>query len=185
MSPAKRSARILVVDDEQDIRESFCGILEAEGYRTQGASSLSEGRHAAAQFAPQLVLLDLGLPDGNGIELLEELRSERPELSVVVITAETKVEVAVKAMRLGATDYLEKPIGLDRLLTTARLCLESGELRAENRQLREQALSRFQLIGNSEPMQTLRQQIERVADNEIPVLVTGENGTGKEQIARR
>ncbi|PIE22185.1 MAG: Fis family transcriptional regulator [Planctomycetota bacterium] len=179
-------ARILVVEDEPDIRESFCAILESEGLRTQGAGSLTEARLALDSFRPALVLLDLGLPDGTGLELLREIKSgDRANATeVVVITAETKIEVAVTAMREDAFDYLEKPIGLDRLLTTTRNCLERLALEQSNRNLREQAIERWSLIGESPAMCELRRQMERVAAAEIPVLITGENGTGKELVAR-
>ena len=180
-----RSARILVVEDENDIRESFCAILESDGCSTQGAGTIREARHACETFKPELVLLDLGLPDGSGLDLLGELREEQPGLTIVVITAETRIETAVQAMKLGATDYLEKPIGLDRLRTTVRLCLEQLELRDENRTLREQALARYEILGHSGAIEELLAKVERVADADIPVLVTGENGTGKELIARQ
>lgn len=182
---ARETPRILVVEDERDIRESFCAILEAEGFRVQGAASLKEARDSIEKLQPSLALLDLGLPDGNGLELIPVLRALDTEPAIVVVTAETKIETAVEAMKAGATDYLEKPIGLDRLLTTARLCLERRELVEENRELRGQAFDRWQIVGRSEPILALLGKLDRVADSDIPVLISGENGTGKELIARQ
>ncbi|MAE76926.1 MAG: Fis family transcriptional regulator [Planctomycetes bacterium] len=176
--------RILVIEDEADIRDGFTAILEAEGYDARGAGSLSEGRHTLATFNPNLVLLDLGLPDGNGLDLLHELAEAERQPAVVVITAEAKVETAVEAMKGGAADYLEKPVGLDRLLTTVRLTLQHRGLVDENKNLREQALARWRILGASEQMRDLMHKVERVAEADIPVLITGENGTGKELIAR-
>ena len=177
--------RILVIEDEEDIRESFIGILEAEEYEVRGAGSIREGKASLASYRPHLLLLDLGLPDGSGLEVLNVVKESYPRCSVLVITAETKVETAVQAMRLGAHDYLEKPIGLDRLLTTVRLCLERQGLQAENLQLRQQALARHEILGKSEKILQLLDEIERVANADLPILITGENGTGKELVAQR
>ncbi len=179
-------ARILVVEDETDIRETYVSILEAEGFRVRGAGSLSEARLALETQNPHLVLLDLGLPDGNGLDLLEEIASAGgtgPD--VVVVTAETRVSHAVEAMRKGARDYLEKPIGLDRLTTTVRLCLERLDLKEANRELRAQALDRWTMVGESDALRTLEDKIRKLADADLPILITGENGTGKEVVARR
>ncbi|MEZ5990180.1 MAG: sigma-54 dependent transcriptional regulator [Planctomycetota bacterium] len=178
-------ARILVVEDEPDIREGFVGILESAGFACQGASTLREARAALPGFRPDLVLLDLGLPDGSGMDLLDGVAADLPGASVVVITAESRVDRAVQAMKKGARDYLEKPIGLDRLLTTVRLTLEERGLRAENRNLRAQALGGAEILGRSPAIEALRDEIERLADAELPILVTGENGTGKELVARQ
>lgn len=182
---AREASRILVVEDERDIRESFCAILEAEGFRVHGAANLAEARSAASSFLPGLALLDIGLPDGNGLELIPSLLELDPAPAVVVVTAETKIETAVQAMKAGATDYLEKPIGLDRLLTTARLCLERRELTRENRALRKQAFDHWDIVGRSPAIEALLERLDRVADSDIPVLISGENGTGKELIARQ
>ncbi len=179
------TGRILVVEDEPDIRETYAAILEAHGHRVRQAGSLSEARLALSTVDPELVLLDLGLPDGDGRELLEELAAKGRPPGVVVVTAETRVQPAVEAMRAGAMDYLEKPIGLDRLVTTVAQCLERLDLKAQNRRLREQALRRWRLIGRTEAVQRLEDRIARLADAELPVLITGEHGTGKELVARR
>ncbi len=177
--------RILVVEDEADIRESFCAILEAEGFRVSGATSLREARDTIVKLKPSLALLDVGLPDGNGLDLIPQLQALDPAPAIVIVTAETKVETAVQAMKAGATDYLEKPIGLDRLLTTARLCLERRALVEENRELRLQASDRWRVLGTSDAIRSLLDKLDRVADSDIPVLIRGENGTGKELIARQ
>jgi two-component system nitrogen regulation response regulator NtrX len=118
------------------------------------------------------------------LDLLHELAEAERQPAVVVITAEAKVETAVEAMKGGAADYLEKPVGLDRLLTTVRLTLQHRGLVDENKNLREQALARWRILGASEQMRDLMHKVERVAEADIPVLITGENGTGKELIAR-
>ena len=177
-------SRILVIEDEPDIREGFTGILEANGFSCQGAGSLREGRAALDSFCPDLLLLDLGLPDGRGLDLIPEIRRAGSELPIVVITAETTVATAVKAMKEWARDYLEKPIGMDRLLTTVRLALEEKELREQNKNLRHQAAEQYAILGESPAIQRLRDEIARLADTDLPILVTGENGTGKELVAR-
>ncbi len=176
--------RILVIEDEPDIREGFTGILEAHGFSCQGAGSLREGRAALESFQPELLLLDLGLPDGHGLDLIREIRKAGSHLPILVITAETTVATAVQAMKEGARDYLEKPIGMDRLLTTVRLAFEEKGLREQNQNLLHQAAEQHAILGKSPAIVRLRSEIARLADTELPILVTGEHGTGKELVAR-
>ncbi|HHI81374.1 MAG TPA: sigma-54-dependent Fis family transcriptional regulator [Planctomycetes bacterium] len=175
---------VLIVEDEADIRSTFESILEGEHCRTRGAATLSEAEDLLEVFPPDLVLLDLGLPDGSGLDLIPKIREQHPDAEVIVVTAETRVQSAVQAMQSGATDFLEKPVGLDRLLTTVGLARERKVLRQENLVLKQQALGRFEILGHSPSILEMKEMIQKVASSQLPVLITGENGTGKELVAR-
>ncbi len=175
---------VLIVEDEADIRSTFESILEGEGCRTRGAASLAEAQDTLQIFPPDLVLLDLGLPDGSGLDLIPKVRAQHPEAEIIVVTAETRVQSAVQAMQGGATDFLEKPVGLDRLLTTVKLARERRGLRQENLALKRQALGQYEILGHSPAILQMKEMIHKVASSKLPILITGENGTGKELVAR-
>jgi DNA-binding NtrC family response regulator len=179
------AATILVVDDEPDIRESVKDILEDEGYVVVLAEHAQAAREARRVRRPDLILLDVWMPDLDGVSLLREW-SERGGLPcpVVMMSGHGTVETAVEATRLGAYDFIEKPISLAKLLLTLERALEAGRLRLENEGLKRQLPNLPEPVGGSRAMQALKQQLERVAQSEAPVLIQGEAGTGKETLAR-
>jgi two-component system nitrogen regulation response regulator NtrX len=179
-------ARVLIVDDEAGIRSSLAGILGDEGFATD---SCEDGDAALGRLAedgpPDLLLLDIAMPGRDGVEILEEVRSRWPELPVVMMSGHGTVETAVRTTRLGAFDFIEKPLSIDKLLLTIEHALERSRLERENARLRAQAVQAREIIGESESIRQLKRQIERVAPSDGRVLITGENGTGKELVARQ
>ncbi|MEE2702589.1 MAG: sigma-54 dependent transcriptional regulator [Myxococcota bacterium] len=179
------AATILIVDDEESIRTSVAEILSDEGYSYRVAGSGEEALATIADAAPDLVLLDIAMPGPDGIEVLERLRDGRPELPVIMMSGHSTIEIAVRATRLGAYDFLEKPLSCDKLLLAISHGLEQAGLRQENRRLREEITGRREMIGNSHVVRDLKEQISLAAPTDGWVLITGENGTGKELVASR
>jgi two-component system nitrogen regulation response regulator NtrX len=179
-------SRILIVDDEESIGRSLAGILEDEGFRT---AAVQDGESALARVraadGPDLVLLDIAMPGTDGLTVLETIRAERPDLPVVMMSGHGTIETAVKATRLGAYDFLEKPLSFDKLLLTIEHALERVRLREENLRLRGESLRAREILGSSEPIARLKMQIAQAAPTNGWVLITGENGTGKELVARQ
>ncbi len=175
---------ILVVDDEPQILHVISGILLDEGFEVLTALDGETALRVVAEEAPELALLDIALPGMDGLELLEELKRSHPALPVIMISAYGSVENAVRATRLGAYDFIEKPPHADKILLTVRNALEMARLSEENRRLRQQTAPVREIIGESEPIRKLREQLRIVAPTNAPVLITGENGTGKELVAR-
>lgn len=175
---------VLVVDDEEGIRQSLGDILEDEGYEIISAENGRDALSIIETDSPDLVFLDIWLPDRDGIEILEEIRTKKPTLPVVMISGHATIDLAVKATRIGAYDFLEKPLSLDRVLLTAQRALERGVLEKEFLALKEDISRKWQLIGNSEIIKQLKRQINILAANTSRVLITGESGTGKELVAR-
>jgi two-component system nitrogen regulation response regulator NtrX len=175
---------ILVVDDEPQILQVISGILLDEGFEVLTAGDGETAMRMAAAQAPDLVLLDIALPGMDGLEVLKDLKDKHPILPVVMVSAYGSVENAVKATRLGAYDFIEKPPHADKILLTVRNGLEMARLAEENRRLRQQAAPAGEIVGESEPMQRLREQLRLVAPTNASVLITGENGAGKELVAR-
>jgi two-component system, NtrC family, nitrogen regulation response regulator NtrX len=176
-------SRILIIDDEASIRSTLSGILEDEGHRTTLCESGEEGIAQFARDEFDLVFLDLWLPGVDGLSVLERLRSAGAP-PVIVISGHGSVETAVRATRLGAYDFLEKPLSLERVLLTVNHALSDRHLREQVRDLRRHLTLEELLIGESEPMQRLEQQIRSAAPSSTRVLITGENGSGKEIVAR-
>jgi len=175
---------ILIVDDEPAIQSALRGVFEDEGYRVTAVGSGAEAIGVVGDEAPDVVFLDIWMPGLDGLDTLAELKRVRPELAVIMISGHATIETAVKATRLGAYDFIEKPLSLDKTLVTVTRALEHVRLESENQSLREKLDDRSQLIGESACMRTLREQIAMAAPTNGRVLVQGENGSGKELVAR-
>ncbi|MBT9331174.1 sigma-54-dependent transcriptional regulator [Paracidobacterium acidisoli] len=177
---------ILICDDEAEIRESLAEILREEGYSVAGAGTATEALTLLHDSAWDLLLLDIWLPDRDGLEVLAELASINPDgrPEVIVISGHATIETAVKATRLGAFDFLEKPLSLERTLVLVRNAIEARRLRMENIELRRQFSLESQITGESVSAKALRQQIRLMAPTNGRVLIYGESGSGKELIAR-
>ena len=179
-------ARLLLIDDDRTLLQSLERVLAQHGYETTTAESAARARELLEERSFDLLLLDLVLPDADGLELLREVRVTQPDAEVIVATAHGSIESAVEAMRWGAYDYLTKPFHPMELTTTLEKALEKSRLEKENIQLRHQ-LSRQTvdrvLIGNSAAMQSVKKLIAQVAPSAAPVIVEGESGTGKELVA--
>ena len=173
---------VLVVDDEPDIRELVQEILEEEGYEVAVAENGESARNAFARRVPDLVLLDIWMPDIDGITLLREWSSSgEPECPVVVMSGHGNLETAVEATRLGAHDFVQKPISLAKLLSIASQAIESGQKRQKPASTPRPATS--EPVGSSAVMQVLRSKAEQAAQHDLPVLITGEKGSGRENLA--
>jgi two-component system nitrogen regulation response regulator NtrX len=178
------SKTILVVDDEKDIRISLTGILEDEGYQVVTACSGVEALEKVREELPDLILLDIWMPGIDGLETLEKLKNLIPSVTVIMISGHGTIETAVRATKLGAFDFIEKPLSLDKVLIAVGNALRMKELRNENDELKRAAGNEHELIGTTPVMEALREQIMRVAPTNASVLVNGANGTGKELVAR-
>ncbi|MGD9125052.1 MAG: sigma-54 dependent transcriptional regulator [Desulfarculaceae bacterium] len=176
------SGHVLITDDEQAICNSLKGILADEGYEVSIAHDGEQALRLIEEEGPDLVLLDIWMPGPDGLEVLEKIKGRRPTMPVVMISGHGTVETAVKATRLGAFDFIEKPLDMDKILVAVRNALEISRLAEENLLLRAKA-EPPQLTGNSPALQKVQQAMEKVAPTESWVLITGENGTGKELVA--
>jgi two-component system response regulator HydG len=177
---------ILIVDDDERLLRAAGKTLSADGCSVAGAASGAEAMALLREKTFSLVLMDLRLPDGDGIALLQKIREIQPETEVVMITGHGSVEKAVEAMRLGAYDFIQKPLDSTTLLKTVAKALEKHRLASENRRLRQQLQQRRgveALIGDSPPMQAVKQLIRQIAPTDVNVLIQGESGTGKEIVA--
>jgi two-component system nitrogen regulation response regulator NtrX len=173
---------VLIIDDEKNIRAQLSGLLTDEGYGSLVADSAEAGLDLVSRERPDLVLLDVMLPGMTGLDALAKIREGDAELPVILMSGQASIETAVRATKLGAFDYLEKPLDPERLLVTVRNALETGTLRRRTRELSRAAGA--ELIGSSRAMHELRAAVERAAGSSARVLITGENGTGKELVAR-
>ena len=177
-------ASILIVDDEPGVRSALGGVLRDEGYTVEAVDS---GEACLERFVEQefdVVLLDVWMPGLDGLETLQRLRERQVEAQVVVISGHGSVESAVRAIKLGAFDFVEKPLSLDKAVLVVRNALRQRALEAENRDLRAQVDRRHVLVGESAVMRHLREQVMLAAPTNGRVLILGENGTGKEVVAR-
>ncbi|MFI5243779.1 MAG: sigma-54-dependent transcriptional regulator [Gemmatimonadales bacterium] len=176
--------RLLVIDDEQGIRAALTQLLEYEGYEVRAASSGAEGLTVHEQWKPQLVFLDVKMAGMDGLETLKRLRERDSSAVVVMISGHATIQNAVEATQLGAYDILEKPLDTDRILVTLRNATGRIDLAEENARLKATIESRYEIVGTSFAIRALIENIEKVADAPARVLISGENGTGKELVAR-
>lgn len=184
MKPDRVKPRILVVDDDAGIRSLLAELLTEQGFIAVEAADGTEALARAAESDLSLVLLDYQLPDMDGLRVLAELKKLRPTLPVVMMSGFGTIKLAVEATKQGAYDFVEKPLDSDRVLVAVRNALERDRLRREVAALKEETLARYRMVGTSAPMQRVYEMIDRVAPTRASVLILGENGTGKELIAR-
>jgi two-component system, NtrC family, nitrogen regulation response regulator NtrX len=178
------TATILLVDDEPQILQALSGLLQDEEFEVLTAPDGEEALRKVREELPDLVLLDIALPGRDGLEILKDLKDHHPSLPVIMISAYGSVENAVRATRLGAYDFIEKPPHADKILLSIRNALEMARLSEENRRLRQQAAPVREIIGESAAIQQVREKLRLIAPTNASVLITGENGTGKELVAR-
>jgi two-component system nitrogen regulation response regulator NtrX len=182
--PVKTKPRILVVDDEADIRSSLRMILEYEGMEIVEAASGADGLARAGEGGIDAVLLDIKMPRMDGLEALAKLHERHPALPVVMISGHGTIETALEATRLGAFDFMEKPLERDRVLLKLRNALDRGRLEATVREYELSFEERYRMVGDSPALAKVREAVARCAPSKATVLITGESGTGKELVAR-
>jgi two-component system nitrogen regulation response regulator NtrX len=175
---------VLIVDDEPGIRQSLTGVLEDEGFAVATAASGEECKQAFEQRLYTCVLLDVWLPGIDGLETLAWLKANYPDTSVVMISGHGSIDTAVRATKLGAFDFIEKPLSLEKTILAVKNAIRQRELETTNSELQEKLKRGYTMIGNSAPMRALRQQIAYAAPTSGRVLIHGESGTGKELVAR-
>jgi len=175
---------VLIVDDEPSILQSLGGLLSDEGFEIITASNGYEALKIIDKESPDLVLLDIWMPGIDGIETLKEIKKDNPYIQVIIITGHGNIETAVKATKLGAFDLIEKPLSIDKVIVSINNALDFRRLEEENRYLRKKTIEKNSISGKSAPTEFLRKQIETAAPTETWILITGENGTGKELVAR-
>ena len=178
-------AKILIIEDEAAIRRVLTKILseENEAYHVTEAADGEDGLNKIKAEDFDLVICDIKMPKLDGEEVLQEAKKLKPEVPFIMISGHGDLETAVNTMRLGAFDYISKPPDLNRLLTTVRNALDNKSLVIENKRLKKKVSKNYQMIGESEPISQIKQMIEKVAETDARVLITGPNGTGKELVA--
>ena len=177
-------ANILITDDEQSIRNALKEILEFEDYKTLEAENGKQALEIIREKDVDLVMLDIKMKGMDGVEVLGKIKEIKPELPVIMISGHGTIKIAVEATKNGAFDFLEKPPDLNRLLTSIRNALQSRELIRENKEIRKELHGNTEIIGKSPAIQKVKEMIVKVAASNSRVLITGENGTGKELVAR-
>ena len=175
---------ILIVDDEESVRNSLAGVMRDEGYEVVTAASGKEGIELLHEAQPALVLLDIAMPGMDGIETLQRLKEIRPDLPVVMVTGHGTIETAVKTTKMGAYDFILKPPELEPLTLVVKHGIEESRLREENESLKRSIERRYELVGESGKIKTLKRQIALAGPTNGWVLIHGESGTGKELVAR-
>jgi two-component system response regulator PilR (NtrC family) len=179
--------RLLIVDDEASLREMLGFVFKKEGFEVRLASNFTEGLADALRSSPDVILCDIKMPDGNGLELLRKVKEENARVPVIMITAHTSTDDAVEAMKAGAIDYIKKPFDNDELVLIVRRALGEKTLQEENVYLKQELAARYtfaNILGKGSRMQEIFRTIERIGKVSSTVLITGESGTGKELIAR-
>lgn len=177
-------ASILIIDDEKAIRRTLAEILSYEGYKIEEASDGEDGLKKFSNTTFDVVLCDVKMPKMDGLEFLEKAKEINPDVPIVVISGHGNIETAVEAVKKGAFDYISKPPDLNRLLITLRNALDKQTLVTETKVLKRKVARVQEMVGNSEPIKKIKDTIEKVAPTEARVLITGENGVGKELVAR-
>jgi two-component system nitrogen regulation response regulator NtrX len=175
---------VLIIDDEESVRNSLAGVMKDEGYDVVTAGSGREGMELLQEMQPAIALLDIAMPDMDGIETLRRMREIRPDMPVVMITGHGTIETAVRTTKLGAYDFIVKPPELQHLTLVVKHGIEESRLREENETLRRSIERRFEIVGECEPIRTLKRQIALAGPTNGWVLIHGESGTGKELVAR-
>jgi two-component system nitrogen regulation response regulator NtrX len=180
-------SKILIIEDEASIRRVLTKILseESDTYLVDEAEDGVQGLEKIKNNDYDLVLCDIKMPKMDGVELLEAVKKIKPEIPMVMISGHGDMETAIQTMRLGAFDYISKPPDLNRLLNTVRNALDKKQLVVENKILKKKVSKNYEIIGNSEPIIAIKQMIEKVAQTDARVLITGPNGTGKELVAHQ
>ncbi len=175
---------ILIVDDEPSILQSLAGLLIDEGFDVHTASNGYEALKTIESESPDLVLLDIWMPGLDGIDTLQEIKKNNPFIQVIIITGHGTIETAVKATKMGAYDLIEKPLSIDKIILAINNALNYRRLEEENRYLRKKMIEKNSISGNSPPIQLLKKQVAVAAPTDTWILIKGENGTGKELVAR-
>jgi DNA-binding NtrC family response regulator len=180
-------SKILIIEDEASIRRVLTKILseESDSYQVDEAEDGIKGLEKIKNTDYDLVLCDIKMPKMDGVELLEAVKKIKPEIPMVMISGHGDMETAIQTMRLGAFDYISKPPDLNRLLNTVRNALDKKQLVVENSILKKKVSKNYEMIGNSEPINHIKQMIEKVCQTDARVLITGPNGTGKELVAHQ
>jgi DNA-binding NtrC family response regulator len=176
-------SKILIVDDEPVIRNTLREIFEYEKYKVDEAGNAKTALKMIEKQEYKVILSDIKMPEMNGIEFLEELKNQGAMIPVIMITGHGDIETAVEALKKGAFDFIQKPLDLNRLLISVRHAVEKEQLVGETKKLKKKVNKRYEIIGNSPSIENVKHMIERVAPTNTRVLITGENGTGKELVA--
>lgn len=176
--------KILIIDDEKEICESIKMILDYEGYDAQFSTSAIQGLKFVEEDLPSCILLDIQMPEMSGFEVLKKVKESNPSISVIIISAHGSIENAIKATRLGAFDFIQKPIDRDKLLISVRNAVQQVKLLTENIEIKKTLEGSGEILGQSKQIKSILELIEKVAPLDTRVLITGENGTGKELVAR-
>ncbi len=184
MTRSGSSARLLVIDDDAAIRDSLRMILEYQGYAVMTAATGDEGAALVEREAPDLVFLDIKMPGMDGLEVLQRLTHLTDVMPIVVMSGHATISTAVEATRLGAFDFMEKPLETERVLVLVRNAVDSRRLRTENRSLRKDQEKRHQIVGESAGLGVVKGAIQKAAPTSATVLIWGESGVGKELVAR-
>lgn len=176
--------QILVVDDEPGILTTLSGVLKDEGYRVETSATGHEALKLIRRAMPAVVLLDIWMPGQDGMEILKQIRELYPFLTVIMMSGHGSIETAVRAIKMGAYDYIEKPISLEKVILMVQHALREQQLENENIRLKAEIERKYQIVGESEATKRIREQIQKAGPSNSRVLISGENGTGKELVAR-
>jgi two-component system nitrogen regulation response regulator NtrX len=176
--------KILVIDDESAILTTLSDVLRDDGYSVSSVSNSAEAIKSIQETLPDLVFLDVWMPGADGIETLTKIKTITVDLPVIIMSGHGSIETAVRAIKLGAYDFIEKPLSLEKVLLMVRHAFNEKMLSDENQALRQLVSKKYEMIGDSPPMQKLREQISRASPTQSRILISGENGTGKELVAR-